>query len=115
MGCSKTLPLSPESESACIRALKENQPYIVQHMNLMSILPYLNEHLLLTNVENEEIQMKWVPKDERIIKFLTALEKKGEEGFHKFLAALEEATDQNTHREIAKKLKQTLLNQTSES
>ena len=108
MGCSKTLSLSPESESACKRALKENQPYIVQHMNLMSILPYLNVHLLLTNVENEEIQMKWVPEDERIIKFLTALEKKGEEGFRKFLAALEEATDQNTHREIAKKLKQTL-------
>ena len=108
MGCSKTLSLSPESESACKRALKENQPYIVQHMNLMSILPYLNAHLLLTNVENEEMQMDVVTESEKIIKFLTALEKKGEEGFHKFLAALEEATDQNTHQEIAKKLKQTL-------
>lgn len=112
--CSITLSLSPESQSAYIRALKENQPYIVQHMNLMSILPHLNAHLLLTDAENEEMQMKTVPEREKIIKFLTALEKKGEEGFRKFLTALEEATDQCTHCEIAKKLKQTSKSQYEE-
>ena len=105
---SSILSLSTDSEAGYIRALKENQSYIVQRMNLMSILPYLNAHLLLSNVENEQMQMKMVPESERIITFLTALEKKGEEGFCKFLAALEEATDQITHCVIAKRLKQSL-------
>lgn len=74
-------------------------------MNLMSILPHLNAHLLLTNAENDEMQMTRVPERERIIKFLTALEKKGEDGFHQFLAALEEASDHLPHCEIAEKLK----------
>lgn len=106
--CSSCVFISPESMSDYRSILKEKQPYILQNINLMSILPYLNAHSLLTDAENEEMLLKTTPEQDRIMALLKALQKKGEEGFHRFLAALEEASDHLTHRSIAERLKQSL-------
>ena len=85
----------------------ENQSYIIRNLNLMSILPHLNALSLLTEAENEEMQLR-VPEYDKIVKLVTILAKKGEEGFHRFLAALERASDHLTHSVIAETLKQSL-------
>ena len=76
----------------------------------MSILPHLNANLLLTEAENEEMQLINIPEHDRVIKLVTILAKKGEDGFHRFLAALEKASDHLMHSTIAETLKQSLAN-----
>ena len=85
--------------------LRENQPYLVENINLMSLLPYLNAQHLLSDSEDEELQLRQVPEHDRIIRLLTILQKKGESGFRKFLVALEQASDHTPHHEIAQRLK----------
>lgn len=74
----------------------------------MSVLPHLNAHLLLTEAENDEMQLRNVLEHDRIMKLVTILAKKGEDGFHRFLAALEKASDHLMHGTIAETLKQSL-------
>ena len=86
-------------------ALKENQAYLVEHINLMSLLPHLNAQQLLSDAENEEMQLRHVTEHDRIIRLLTIIRKKGERGFRKFLVALEQASDHTPHHEIVERLK----------
>ena len=86
---------------------RANQQLIVDNLNLLSILPRLNAHSLLTMAENEEMELR-APEREKIMKLVTILAKKGEEGFHRFIAALEEASDHLTHSSLASALKQYL-------
>ena len=85
--------------------LKENQPYLVEHINLMSLLPHLNAQQLLSDAENEELQLRQVPEHDRIIRLLTILQKKGESDFQNFLTALKQASDHTPHHDVVEKLK----------
>ena len=100
--CFNTIGL--EGESNHTRALRENQPLIVQNLNLMSILPHLNANSLLTEAENQEMLLTGVTENDKIMRLVSILVKKGEEGFHRFLAALEAASDHPTHKTIAEAL-----------
>ena len=97
-----------EGESNHTRALRENQPLIVKYLNLMSILPHLNANSLLTEAENQEMQLPSKTESDKIMSLVTILVKKGEEGFHRFLAALEAASDHPTHKTIAEALTSSL-------
>ena len=81
---------------------------MVQNINLMSLLPHLNAHSLLSDAENQEMQMGTISEYNRILKLLTALVKKGEDGFRKFISSLKQASDHLSHREVAEKLEQYL-------
>ena len=98
-------------ESNHIRALRENQPLIVDNLNLMSILPHLNGNSLLTEAENQKMLLIGLTESEKIMRLVTIIGRKGEDGFHRFLAALEAAAaDHPTHKTIAEALERSLQN-----
>ena len=88
------------------RILRESEPYMVERINLMSLLPHLNAQGLLTNAENENLQLREVTEYNRALQLLNMLQKKGEDGFRKFIAALLSASDHLSHCQIAERLKQ---------
>ncbi|CAI8051083.1 NACHT, LRR and PYD domains-containing protein 12 [Geodia barretti] len=103
-------PAGSVGESNHIRALRENQPLIVDNLNLMSILPHLNVNSLLTEAENQEMLLIGLTESEKIMRLVTIIGRKGEDGFHRFLAALEAAADHPTHKTIAEALERSLQN-----
>ena len=103
-------PTGSVGESNHIRALRENQPLIVDNLNLMSILPHLNVNSLLTEAENQKMLLIGLTESEKIMRLVTIIGRKGEGGFHRFLAALEAAEDHPTHKTIAEALESSLQN-----
>ena len=104
-------PTGSVGESNHIRALRENQPLIVDNLNLMSILPHLNVNSLLTEAENQKMLLIGLTESEKIMRLVTIIGRKGEDGFHRFLAALEAAAaDHPTHKTIAEALERALQN-----
>ncbi|CAI8051085.1 NACHT, LRR and PYD domains-containing protein 12 [Geodia barretti] len=104
-------PAGSVGESNHIRALRENQPLIVDNLNLMSILPHLNGNSLLTEAENQEMLLIGLTESEKIMRLVAIIGRKGEDGFHRFLAALEAAAaDHPTHKTIAEALERSLQN-----
>lgn len=84
--------------------LKENGPYLIDHINLTAILPHLYAQHMLTDAEYEELQMNTVAEHSRIMRLLAILPKKGKSGLQRFLTALRNSSDHLSHQEIAEKL-----------
>ena len=81
--------------------LRRFQPELVKLIDLNSLLPYLNQYLLLTDTENEELQNETNVRSVRVQKLLQFMERKGERGFQLFLTAIAKEPDHLGHKELA--------------
>ena len=92
--------------------LKKHQPELVKWIQLLSLVPYLNRHSLLTDDEQELLLNSQFTERERILKLLAMVEKKGSDGFQRFLKALEDEPEHSGHQSIVALLKRTLATYT---
>ena len=82
-------------------------------IQLLSLVPYLNRHSLLTDDEQELLLNTQFTEKERILKLLALVEKKGTDGFRRFLKALEDEPEHTGHRSVVTLLKGALTTRTS--
>lgn len=82
--------------------LRQHQPLLVQYIDLDSLIPYLNQQLLLTDDENEILLNLYLSNRKRVLKLLQFVESKGEEGFLRFLRAIESEQEHMGHVELTK-------------
>ena len=84
--------------------LRHHQPELAQHINLESLVPYLNQQQLLTDAENEVVLNLYLTQRMRVLKLLQFLETKGEIGFQGFLKAIADEPQHLGHGYISKLL-----------
>ena len=87
------------------KLLNTHQPLMVKRLKLLSLVPYLNRYHLLTEDESEQLQNNHLTENDRIMKLISLLKRKGLEGYQKFLQALEEEPEHLGHKEVLQALK----------
>ena len=75
-----------------------------KYVNMMSLIPYLNKHGILTSEERYHLNSPHKSPSEKVNYLLEYLEGKGEATVQKFLIALKEAKEHTGHIELCKLL-----------
>ena len=81
-------------------------PQMNKYINMVSLIPYLNKHGILTSDERFYLNNSSKSPSEKVTFLLQYLERKGEETVQKFLQALKEEREHSGHTELCRLLKQ---------
>ena len=87
--------------------LNRCQPNFVTYLDLPSLIPHLNAHLLLTCQQDEFLRNERHTRHDRILKLLEYINGKGPNGYKNFLQALREERTHMGHKELNKCLTKT--------
>ena len=85
-------------------------PQMIKYINLVSLVPYLNKHGILTSEERFHLSSSHKSPTEKVNYLLQYLESKGEDTVQKFLLALKDEKEHSGHAELCKLLKQNGVN-----
>ena len=73
-------------------------------LDLEQIFPYLNQHKLLTNSDQEALQSPFYSRNEKVTRLVTRLHRKGSNALWRFIICLRSSADGTAHDELASKL-----------
>jgi len=100
------LPQTPSS----MDIIYQLNPQMIKYINLVSLVPYLNKHGILTSEERFYLSSSHKSPTEKVNHLLQYLESKGEDTVQKFLLALKEEKEHSGHIELCRLLKQNGVN-----
>ena len=73
-------------------------------LDLEQIFPYLNQHKLLTNSDQEVLQSPFYSRNNKITRLVTRLHRKGSNALWRFIICLRSSADGTAHNELASEL-----------
>ena len=80
--------------------LKELHNELIDHIDIMSLLPYLMKHQLLTSNDQYVFANDMLTPSDRAERLLMSIKVKGQEGYDKFVACLEEEQEHLGHHHL---------------
>ena len=81
-------------------------PQMIQYINMVSLIPYLNKYGILTAEERHYLNNNHKSPTEKVNYLLQYLESKNEETVKNFLKALKEAREHSGHTELCRLLRE---------
>ena len=85
-------------------------PQMIKYINLVSLVPYLNKHEILTSEERFYLSSSHKSPTEKVNYLLQYLDSKGQNTVQKFLLALKDEKEHSGHAELCRLLKQNGVN-----
>ena len=73
-------------------------------LDLEQIFPYLNQHKLLTNSDQEVLQSPFYSRNDKITRLVMRLHRKGSNALWRFIICLRSSVDGTAHNELASEL-----------
>ena len=106
-------PLSPDGQfvndpipvPSTLKILFRLNPHLVQHIDFVTLLPYLNKYEILTSGERHFLNDDGKPHEKRVSNLLEYLEKKNKEAVDDFVKAISEEPTHKGHKELCRLLK----------
>ena len=98
--------LNQEPPPSTMDIIYQLQPEMSRYINMMSLIPYLNKHAILTADQRYHLNSAFKSPGEKVNYLLEYLEGKGEDTVQKFLIALKEAKEHTGHIELCRLLNQ---------
>ena len=80
--------------------LKELHTEMKDHIDIMSLLPYLMKYQLLSSSDHYFLSNDMLTPSDRAERLLMSIKKKGQEGYDKFVACLEEEQEHLGHHHL---------------
>ena len=81
-------------------------PEFIAHVNMDSLLPFLQQHQLVTRIEIHHLSCMLYSSSEKAQKLLSYLKTKGADTLQRVLCCLNMENEHTGHRVVADKLKQ---------